>query len=110
MHGPVLNYNTVTQFHFGAAIFAMLMNFHAIGIAYLWLLAIWLFFAIIALAILSIPLIIIGLFCYCYIKDPPPPSTYTDGKLSRPSHLNQLPYSNWSQNYQNTYEKPRFNL
>ena len=101
---------TIAQFHFGATIVAMLVNFHAIGIAYFWLLAIWVFFAILALAILSIPLIIIGACCYCYIKNPPPPSTYTDRKLPRPSHLNQLPYSNWSQNDQKTYEKPRFNL
>ena len=102
MFGPV----SVTQFHLGATIVAMLVNFHAIGIAYFWLFVVWLFFAIVALAILSIPLIIIGLCCYCYIKNPPPPSMYTDRKLPTPSHLNQLPYGNWSRSDQNTYEKP----
>ena len=108
MHGSVLNYNTVAQFYFGATIFAMLVNFHAIGIAYFWFLVVWLFFAIVALAILSIPLIIIILCCYHFIKNPPPLSTYTDTKLDTPSHLYHLPYGNWTQMDRDTYKKPSF--
>ena len=107
MYGSVsIQYSTLAQFYLGATIVAMLVNFHAIGIAYFWLLAIWLFFAIIALAILSIPLIIIGACCYCYIKNPPPPPPTHPTKLSTPSHLWSMPYSTWSQSDQNTYEKP----
>ena len=92
---------TVIEFYLGAGIVAILMNFYTMAVAFLWL-------AIVALAILLIPLIVLGLCCYCFIKNPPPPSTYADKKLDTPSNLYQLPYDNWTSLQKETYRKPHF--
>ena len=96
----VMNVFTVLEFYLGATIVAILVNFHTIAIAYFWIFA---FFAFIALAILSIPIIIVGWFCYGIYKNPPPPP---QPKLDAPPDVKCLPYTIWTYEQKKTYRSP----
>ena len=92
----------VAGFFLGAGIVAILMNFYTMAVAFLWILAVCLFFGIVALAILLIPLIFLCLFCYCIIKDPPPPAPE---KPDAPPHIYYMPHSTWTYQEKTTYKK-----